>query len=68
MKNNNKNAVDAAHAHTNLNAFAVVARIMEGGFLYGSDNKAARKIIAICEAEQRRQLNLFDKAMAKVAP
>lgn len=51
---------EAARAHTNLNTFAAVVAVLEGGCVYG-DNATARKIIALAQAEQRRQLRIHDK-------
>ena len=56
---------DAARAHTNLNTFASVVSILEGGHLYGRENKAASRIIAICKTEQARWLRAYDKAKAE---
>lgn len=61
-----QNLLDAARAHSNLNAFAIVMGIMEGGTIYG-DNAAARKIIRICRDEQQRQLRAYDRAAAAVS-
>lgn len=55
---------DAARAHTNLNTFASIVSILEGGHVYGGENKAASKIIAICKEEQTRWLREYDKAKA----
>jgi hypothetical protein len=54
---------DAMEAHTNLNVFASIQAILEGGCVYGGENKAAKQIIKICLAEQQRQLKLMDKAL-----
>lgn len=54
----------AMDAHCNLNIFAAIVAILEGGTIYGGENAAAKKIIAICQAEQQRQLKLQDKAIA----
>ena len=58
---------DAARAHTNLNTFAYIVTLLEGGHLYGDAkaNKAANEIIAICKREQARWLRGYDKAKAK---
>jgi hypothetical protein len=59
--------VAAMIAHTHLNIFATIVTILEGGVIYGSGSadKAKIKIIAICKAEQQRQLTLMDKATGR---
>jgi hypothetical protein len=52
------------NAKSDLNIFAGVQALLEGGTVSGS-NAAAAKIIAICRAEAQRQLRLMDKAVAK---
>jgi hypothetical protein len=58
--------VAAAHAHSNLNIFAAVVSILEGGHIYGpgagSANMTAAMIIELCKAEQARQLDAYDRA------
>lgn len=55
----------AAEAHTNLNVFASVVSILEGGHLYGAySDRAAQRIIKICKSEQDKCLARFDKARA----
>lgn len=55
---------EAARAHSNLNTFGAIIAILEGGCVYGGGTEAAtaQKIIALCRAEQQRQLSRFDKA------
>lgn len=55
---------EAMNAQTNLNIFAAVEVLLEGGTIYGRTPAAAGKIIAICRAEQQRQLRIMDKAVA----
>lgn len=55
---------EAMNAQTNLNVFASIQAILEGGTIYGPPPAAARKIIAICLEEQQRQLRIMDKAVA----
>jgi hypothetical protein len=55
-----KSAMDA---QSDLNIFAAVQAILEGGTIHGS-NATARKIIALCKSECQRQLRLMDKAVA----
>lgn len=56
----------AAHAHTNLNIFAAIASILEGGTIYGSRTaqSTAQKIIRLCNEEGMRQLRTYDKTAA----
>lgn len=56
----------ASNAHSNLNAFATVAIILEGGVVYGT-NAAASRIIKIALDEQQRQLKLYDAAIARIS-
>ena len=58
-------AYDVARAHTHLSIFHSIKNILECGVIYG-DNTAARKIIAICDAEVVRQLRIMDKALDKL--
>jgi hypothetical protein len=53
----------AAEAHTNLNVFASIVSILEGGHLYGCySDRAAQRIIEICKAEQSKCLARYDAA------
>lgn len=55
----------AAEAHTNLNVFASIVSILEGGHLYGAtSDRTAQRIIEICQAEERRCLARYDRAVA----
>lgn len=55
----------AAEAHTNLNVFASVVSLLEGGHLYGAtSDRTAQRIIEICKAEQDRCLARYDSAVA----
>ena len=57
-------AEKAAKAHTNLNMFACVAAMLESGCIYPvshSANATAQKIIKLCQAEQQRQLRIYDR-------
>ena len=59
---------EACQAHTNLNTFAAVISILEGGHLYGAfSDAAAQKIIRICQQEQARCLTRYDAAVAALA-
>lgn len=53
----------AAEALCNLNTFAAVVTILEGGHLYGNSSAASRRIIRICQQEQQRYLRAYDQAM-----
>ncbi len=53
----------AAEAHTDLCVFAVVVAVLESGSLYGS-HAAAHRIITICNREQQRLLDVYDRAAA----
>lgn len=56
---------DATDAHTNLNTYASIVTILEGGHLYGGHSTTAEKIIRLCKAEQGKQLRAYDRAVAK---
>ena len=71
MSEERKRAVrDAAEAHTNLNIYAAVVTILEGGHLYGAADggsglPAQFKIIRICQVEQAKWLRKYDAAIAR---
>ena len=56
--------VAAAEALTDLNTFASVVTILEGGHLYDG-NAAAQKIIKICLREQQKRLREYDRAVSR---
>lgn len=57
--------IEAAEAHTNLNVFASIVSVLEGGHLYGCySDRTAQRVIDICQAEQSRCLARYDKAVA----
>ncbi len=61
----NKPARDAATALADLNTFATVVTILEGGHIYRPQSHgAARKIIKICQAEEQKLLGKYDRAVA----
>ncbi len=65
---NNNRLIEATECHTDLNIFAAVQRILEGGCLYtNSGDATAGRIIKLCLAEQQRQVRRYDKIMAKLA-
>lgn len=52
----------AARAHTDLNIFAVVAAVLEGGHVYTAIGHAeAGAIIRRCKAVQQRLLREYDR-------
>lgn len=59
----NEHVGAAMRAQSELNIFAAIVAILEGGTISGS-NTASARIIKICQAEQQRQLKLMDKAVA----
>lgn len=58
-----KNIKTAMDAHTNLTMFSAIVALLESRCFYGNETTAARKIRAICLAEQQRQLRIMDKAL-----
>lgn len=52
----------AAEALSDLNTFAIVATILEGGHLHAPSYDAAQKIIRICHAEEQKRLGDYDRA------
>ena len=58
--------VQAAQAYTDLNIFAAVEALLEGGCVYTTSGQAmADRIIALCKQEQQRQLRAYDAATGK---
>ena len=59
----NEDITRMSQAHTNLNIFATIEAILEGGVVYpvGTANTTAQKIIRLCSAERGKQLRLYDK-------
>lgn len=53
----------AARANSNLNAFAALIAILEGGCVSHS-NRSRDRIIAIAKQETHRQLRIYDKHVA----
>lgn len=55
---------EASQAHTNLNMFAAVAEMLEGGCIYGVGTApdTAQKIVKLCRKEQQNQLRIYDMA------
>lgn len=67
MADDRKKAIsEAAGAHTDLNIFAAVVTLLEGGHLYTSQGTdSAQRIIRICQAEQAKCLRRYDAATAR---
>ena len=60
--------IEATECHTDLNVFAAVQKILEGGCIYTSSGDAtAGKIIKLCLAEQQRQIRRYDRIMETLA-
>ena len=55
--------IAAAEALSDLNTFAIVVSILEGGHLHAPSYSAAGRIIKICQAEQQKRLREYDRAM-----
>ncbi|MET4197316.1 chorismate mutase [Bradyrhizobium sp. LA8.1] len=63
MKQKRDYVKEVADAHTNLNVFASIVSVLEGGHLYGChSDRTVQRIIEICKAEQYRCLKRFDRA------
>ena len=61
-----KQIEQAAKALSDLNTFAIVVSIMEGGHLHlNASNGTAERIIRICQREQQKLLKLHDAAVEK---
>lgn len=56
----------AANALSDLNVFAIVVSILEGGHTHSPSYKAAARIIAICKAEQQKRLREYDRYCERV--
>ena len=65
--NDRKRAITlAAEYHSDLNTFATVVSILEGGHLYSfKSQNAAQRIIDLCHIETQRCLKDYDKAVAQ---
>lgn len=60
-----KAIVNAAEALSDLNTFAIVVSILEGGHLHAPSYAAAQKVIGICQREQAKRLREHDRAVEK---
>jgi len=68
MKTKTDHAKEAANAHANLNTWACVAALLEGGTLSGANTyRAQQRVIKIAHAEMQKHLKEYDAAMAKVS-
>jgi len=52
----------AARALSDLNTFAAVVTILEGGHVHSESHGGAERIIAICKSEQAKRLREYDRA------
>lgn len=57
----------AARAHTNLTMWGAVIALLESGLMYeGVSHATVQRVIAIAQRQQRRHLDQYDAALAKV--
>jgi hypothetical protein len=56
----------AAETLADFNTFAIIETILKGAHLQAASNDGARKIIRICQVEQRKRLLEYTRAVAKV--
>lgn len=54
---------DAVYAHADLNAFAAVVALLEGGIVSADAQPDDFKIIAMAQRAQQRCLSRYDRAM-----
>lgn len=57
----------AAQARSNLNIFAAIVAILEGGTITIESDSASRNIIRICLAEQQKCLRRYEREIAKLS-
>lgn len=56
---------DTERHHSDLNIFAAIQAILEGGVLYTRPGqRMAERVIKLCKQEQQAQLRAYDKANA----
>lgn len=54
------------HHHSDLNIFAAIVAILEGGCIYTNQGqRTAFKLIRICKDAEQSQLRAFDRAIAQ---
>jgi hypothetical protein len=57
---------DAEKAYSDLNTFAMIVTILEGGHIYLDDSDvAARTIIKLCKKQQQLCLRSYDAALSR---
>jgi hypothetical protein len=56
---------EAAKAHTDLNVFAGIVALLEGGLVSSECQTTEFRIIEICKREQAKCLARYDRAVAK---
>jgi hypothetical protein len=62
-----RHARRACEAHSDLNIFAAVEAILDGGTLYTeAGQKTAQRIAALCRKERKRQLGQYDASMTAI--
>lgn len=54
----------AARAHTDLNVFHAIIKLLEGGLISSESYPNADRIITICKKEAAKCLQRYDKALA----
>jgi hypothetical protein len=67
MARKNKATEMACHGHSDLNVFAAIQAILEGGVIYNTASlRASDQIIAICKREQSRLFKLHERGVEKI--
>jgi hypothetical protein len=58
---------EAARAFANLNTWAAIEVLLEGGLLYGTrPHDAASKILRIVRKERQKELKIYDRAKSSI--
>jgi hypothetical protein len=58
---------EAARAFANLNTWAAIEVLLEGGMLYGTrTHDAASKILKIARKERQKELKIYDRAKSSI--
>lgn len=60
-------AREAARAHTDLNIFAAVAAMLEGGTVSADAQPYDFRVITICQQAEQQCLRRYDRAIAALA-
>ena len=55
----------AAEALSDLNTFAIIVTLLEGGHVHADSHADAERIIAICKRAEARCLDAYDKYVAE---